>query len=209
VACGCDRTFTSVQLGFVAEPVIGQRTLQRLSLIPLRAQPDVPFLVGGQDHWPHNRDAISLLSSVDADARGPGIRAFALLNGSAHLHNRLRREEVHLVNSVTQAYSPQEFAAAHELRLFVKDAVAVNRAIHFKVETFEATESFKPARPYQTHLKWSDLAGGEQSTLLVTAPQTVIAEILRAKVETPTPVKPARRPARGRKGSQRMEAFRN
>jgi putative SOS response-associated peptidase YedK len=45
-----------------------------------------------------------------------------------------------------------------------EDSVAVNRAIHFKIETFEATESFKPTKPYQTRLKWSDLAGDEQSS---------------------------------------------
>jgi hypothetical protein len=64
-------------------------------------------------------------------------------------------------------------------------------------------------RPYQTRLKWRDLAGEEQSKLLVTAPETVIAEILDAKVEAPAVAKrPAKRPARGRSGSRRMEAFR-
>jgi hypothetical protein len=104
--------------------------------------------------------------------------------------------------------TPQEFAAEHDLHLFTEDGVAVNRTIRFKIETFEPTESFKPSRPYQTRLKWSDLAGDEQSKLLVTAPETVIAEILKAKVETPAPAKPrASRPARGRKGSRRMEGF--
>jgi hypothetical protein len=106
--------------------------------------------------------------------------------------------------------TPQEFALEHGLHLFAVDNVAVNRTIHFKIETFEPTENFKPAKPYQTRLKWSDLAGDEQSKLLVTAPETVIAEILQAKTEPSTPAKrPARRPARGRSGSRRMEAFRN
>jgi hypothetical protein len=106
--------------------------------------------------------------------------------------------------------TPQEFALEHELHLFAEDNVAVNRAIRFKIETFEPTESFKPLRPYKTRLKWSDRTGDEQSKLLVTAPETVIAEILNAKTETPAPAKrPARRPARGRSGSRRMEAFRN
>jgi hypothetical protein len=104
--------------------------------------------------------------------------------------------------------TPQEFAAEHDLHLFAEDSVAVNRTIHFKIETFEPTESFKPTKPYQTRLKWSDLIGDEQSKLLVTAPETVIAEILNAKVEAPAPAKhPPGRPARGRKGSRRMEAF--
>jgi hypothetical protein len=105
--------------------------------------------------------------------------------------------------------TPQEFAAEHDLHLFAEDSVAVNRTIRFKIEIFEPTENFKPTKPYQTRLKWSDLAGGEQSKLLLTAPETVIAEILQAKIEAPTPAKgPARRPARGRSGSRRMEAYR-
>jgi hypothetical protein len=105
--------------------------------------------------------------------------------------------------------TPQEFALEHELHLFAEDNVAVNRTIHFRIETFEPTENFKPAKPYQTRLKWSDLAGAEQSKLLVTAPETVIAEILQAKTEPSTRAKrPVRRPARGRSGSRRMEAFR-
>ena len=58
--------------------------------------------------------------------------------------------------------TPQEFAAAHELHYFVGDGVAVNRAIRFRIETFEPTEDFKPAKPYQTRLKWNDLAGAVQ-----------------------------------------------
>jgi hypothetical protein len=106
--------------------------------------------------------------------------------------------------------TPQEFAAEHELHLFTEDNVAVNRTIRFRIETFEPTESFSPLRPYQTRLKWNDLTGGEQSKLLVTPPETVIAEILQAKAETPATAKrPAKRPSRGRSGSRRMEAFRS
>jgi hypothetical protein len=103
----------------------------------------------------------------------------------------------------------EEFATAHELHLFVEDRVAVNRTIVFKIEMFEPTENFKPSKPYKTRLKWVDLAGAEQSKLLVTAPQTVIAEMLNAKVELPVEAKrPAKRPGRGRSGSRRMEGFR-
>ena len=103
-----------------------------------------------------------------------------------------------------------DFATEHELHLFTEDGVAVNRAIVFKIETFEPTESFKPAKPYQTRLKWRDLAGVEQSKLLVTPPETVIAEILSAKVElVKTAKRPAKRQGRGRSGSRRMDAFRS
>jgi hypothetical protein len=106
--------------------------------------------------------------------------------------------------------TPQDFATEHKLHLFAEDGVAVNRTLRFKVEIFEPSESFTPTTPYQTRLKWTDLAGDEQSKLLLTAPQTVIAEILQAKVETPAPAKrPVKRPARGRSGSRRMEAYRS
>jgi hypothetical protein len=105
--------------------------------------------------------------------------------------------------------TPEAFATEHELHLFTEDSVAVNREIVFRVETFEPTESFNPAKPYKTRLKWRDLAGAEQSKLLVTTPETVIVELLGAKEEVAKAAKrPARRPARGRKGSRRMEAFR-
>jgi hypothetical protein len=105
--------------------------------------------------------------------------------------------------------TPLAFAEEHGLHFFVEDGVAVNKAIQFKIEMFEPTESFKPARPYKTRIKWSDLTGGEQSKLLLTEPESVITQILEAKVEAPaTEARPAKRPARGRRGSRRMEAFR-
>ena len=110
---------------------------------------------------------------------------------------------------VLSEQTPQDFAAEQQLHLFTQDSVAVNKTIQFKIETFEPTETFKPSKPYQTRLKWRDLAGEEQSKLLVTAPETVIAEILSAKVEmAPLPKRAPRRPQRGRSGSRRMEAFR-
>jgi hypothetical protein len=106
--------------------------------------------------------------------------------------------------------TPQEFAAAHELHLFAEDGVAVSRAIRFRIETFEPTENFKPSKPYQTRLKWTDPAGDEQSKLLVTAPETVIAELVKAKVEErATAKRPPRSSARGRKGSRQIGAYRN
>ena len=105
--------------------------------------------------------------------------------------------------------TPQEFATEHEFHLFTEDSVAVNRSIAFKIETFEPTENFKPTKPYQTRLKWRDAGGEEQSKLLLTAPETVITELLITKVElAKAPKSRARRPGRGRNGSSRMEGFR-
>ncbi|MGY3690559.1 hypothetical protein ACVIGA_000639 [Bradyrhizobium sp. USDA 3240] len=101
------------------------------------------------------------------------------------------------------------------MHLFAEDNVAVSKTINFKVELFEPTESFKPAKPYKTRLKWDDLAGAEQSKLLVTEPESVIAVILaEAKEEAPRPEAPkparaAKRPQRGRGGSRRMVGFRS
>jgi hypothetical protein len=77
--------------------------------------------------------------------------------------------------------TPEELASENGLYLFAEDTVAVNPTIRFKVETFAPTEKFKPSRPFQTRIKWRDLAGDEQSKLLLTAPETVIAEIVKAK----------------------------
>lgn len=105
--------------------------------------------------------------------------------------------------------TPQEFASEHELHLFTEDGVAVNRAIVFRVETFEPTERFNPSKPYKTRLKWRDFTGGEQSKLLLTEAETVIGELLGVKEELAKSAKrPPKRPARGRNGSRRMEAFR-
>jgi hypothetical protein len=106
--------------------------------------------------------------------------------------------------------TPRAFAEANELLLFAQDDVAVSRSIIFKIETFEPSEGFNPSKPYKTRLKWSDATGADQSKLLLTEPETVIAEILQAKVEAPAPAKRvAKRPRRGRKGSPRMEAAQN
>ncbi|MDI2077763.1 hypothetical protein, partial [Bradyrhizobium sp. Mp27] len=58
--------------------------------------------------------------------------------------------------------TPQEFAAEHELHLFTEDSVAVNRAIVFRVETFEPTESFKPAR-CQSAFDWDPLSASKRA----------------------------------------------
>jgi hypothetical protein len=104
-------------------------------------------------------------------------------------------------DTVLAEVAPKEFAEAHGLRMLVEDNVALNPSIVFKVETFTPTESFKPSKPYLTRIKWRDGEGNEQSKLLVTGPQTVLAEILGRKAEEPASPKQApKRPARGRRG---------
>lgn len=77
--------------------------------------------------------------------------------------------------------TPEAFAEAHGFRLLADDNVAANPAIVFSVESFTPTETFKPAKPYQTRLKWRDQKGAEQSKLLLTAPEAVIAQVVRGR----------------------------
>jgi hypothetical protein len=91
--------------------------------------------------------------------------------------------------------TPQAFAEEHKLHLFVEDSIAVNRDLAFRVQTFEPTESFAPNKPFKTRIKWRDQAREEQSKLLVTPPETIIAELLGVKEEVAkTPAARSRRP---------------
>ena len=86
------------------------------------------------------------------------------------------------------------------------DNVATNPAVRFRVETFEPSEGFQPRKPYQSRLKWRDQDGNEQSKLLLTKPETVIAVVLRGEAapapdhqetpsEAPAPQRRVRKPA--------------
>jgi hypothetical protein len=80
-----------------------------------------------------------------------------------------------------------------------KQNIAANPAIAFRVESFEPTESFKPTKPYQTRLKWHDQDDNEQSKLLLSKPETVIAVVLRDGAESAPKRRERRdRPARAR-----------
>jgi hypothetical protein len=61
------------------------------------------------------------------------------------------------------------------------DGVATNPTIRVKVETFAPTESFNPPTPFATRLMWRDQDSDEQSKLLLSKPETVIAIALRGK----------------------------
>jgi hypothetical protein len=112
-------------------------------------------------------------------------------------------------DTVLTEMTPQDFAAAHNMRLLAEDNVALGQAIAFRVETFTPTETFKPSKAYLTRIKWRDHDGNEQSKLLMTAPETVVTELSGRRTEVPTPSKPAaRRPAR-RRGSPRADAVRS
>ena len=102
--------------------------------------------------------------------------------------------------------SVEAFADANKFRRLPDDNVATNPAVRFRVETFEPSEGFQPRKPYQSRLKWRDQDGNEQSKLLLTKPETVIAVVLRGEAapapdqqgtpsEAPAPQRRARKPA--------------
>ena len=80
--------------------------------------------------------------------------------------------------------APQEFADTQGFQMLAEDNIAANPAISFRVESFEPSESFNPTKPYQTRLKWRDQDDNEQSKLLLSKPETVIAVVLRGGAES-------------------------
>src|ERR1700683_4591311 len=96
----------------------------------------------------------------------------------------------------------EAFAEANKFRRLPDDNVATNPAVRFRVETFEPSEGFQPRKPYQSRLKWRDPGGEEQSKLLLTKPEAVIAVVLRGEAaagnaeRSPCPAAP--RPQAGR-----------
>jgi hypothetical protein len=95
--------------------------------------------------------------------------------------------------------TPEEFATAQGFRLLTEDNLAANPAIAFSVESFEPTENFKPAKPYRTRLKWRDQEGNEQSKLLLTKPEAVLASLFGRDAATSVEMNPAKRPAKRRR----------
>jgi hypothetical protein len=64
--------------------------------------------------------------------------------------------------------NPAAFAEAHALHLFKEDDVAVNRAIAYKIESFEPSGNFKPNEAFQGPVKWTYASFADQSKVLVT-----------------------------------------
>jgi hypothetical protein len=90
---------------------------------------------------------------------------------------------VMLVNrdSILIEEAPEAFAKANEFRMLAEDNVAVNPAVHFQVETFEPSEGFNPAKPYASRLRWRDLDGNDQSKLLLSKAETVLAVAVKGE----------------------------
>jgi hypothetical protein len=115
-------------------------------------------------------------------------------------------------DTVLAEFTPPDFAEPHGFRMLGEDNIAVNPALAFRVETFTPTETFKPEKPYLTRLKWRDPDGNDQSKLLLTKPESVIAVIRRGGAES-APVRKglAQRPSRSRpprRSSRKLESVR-
>lgn len=146
-------------------------------------------------------EQVALVEVFDPTTNNPDFKPDKDFKGRVMLLDR---------DTVLTEQTPQDFAEEHGLHLLNEENVALNRSINFKVEAFAPSEGYNPGRDFKTRLKWRDLSGNEQSKLLLTPPETVIAEILGHKSPSAqTAKRPARRPARGRSGSRRMEAFRS
>jgi hypothetical protein len=106
------------------------------------------------------------------------------------------KARVVLVNRDTllSELSPQEFAGLQDYQMLDEDAIAVNPAIAFQVETFTPSETFNPAKAYMTRLKWRDHDGNDQSKLLLTEPEAVIGVVHRRDTapRNPMPQRPPR-----------------
>jgi hypothetical protein len=79
------------------------------------------------------------------------------------------------------------FAEKHGFRMLAEDGVATNPLIHFSVESFAATEDFPTVKQFLARLLWKDFDEQQQSKLLLTAPETVLAVAVRGQAEASAP----------------------
>ncbi len=94
------------------------------------------------------------------------------------------------------------FAAKAGFRMLAEDNVATNPLIHFSVESFSATEDFPTVKQFQARLLWKDFDERQQSKLLLTAPEAVLAVAVRGQVAASGPgdaTEAAARPRRRRR----------
>jgi hypothetical protein len=115
---------------------------------------------------------------------------------------------VMLINrdSILIEESAATFAKANEFRMLADDNVATNPAVHFQVETFEPTEGFKPSKPYASRLRWRDLDGNDQSKLLLTKAETVLAVAVKGETSLQSGSEKAPRRANRRKRAASADA---
>lgn len=103
-------------------------------------------------------------------------------------------------SSILIEQTVEAFAQEHGFRVLADDGIATNPLIHFSVESFAPTESFPTAKQFQTRLLWKDFDEGQQSKLLLSSPEAVLAVAVRGQAAGPAP---ADAPAASPKGRRR------
>jgi len=94
--------------------------------------------------------------------------------------------------SVLTEEALEAFAERHGFRLLSEDGIATNPAIHFSVAAFEPAEGFNPTKPYLSRLSWRDQDGNAQSKLLLAAPESVLAVVVRGEPVPTSSAEPAK-----------------
>ncbi|WP_298242059.1 hypothetical protein [uncultured Bradyrhizobium sp.] len=83
--------------------------------------------------------------------------------------------------SVLSEETPEDLTKAHGFRWIEADRVGVNPNIAFRVELFAPTESFKPSKQFLSRMAWNDDEGNNQSKLMLTAPEPLLALVVRGQ----------------------------
>lgn len=99
----------------------------------------------------------------------------------------------------------EAFAKEHGFRVLADDQAAINPSVFFSVESFTAAEGFTPSKPFQTRLRWRDFEGNDQSKLMLTAPEAVLAVLMRNNGE-PAEENANPKPTRRRANAARRRA---
>lgn len=81
--------------------------------------------------------------------------------------------------SVLSEDEPEALAKTLGFRWIEADGIGVNPLIPFRVELFAPTESFKPSKQFQSRIAWNDEEGNTQSKLMLTAPDALLALVVR------------------------------
>ncbi|OMI09509.1 hypothetical protein BSN85_16410 [Bradyrhizobium brasilense] len=83
--------------------------------------------------------------------------------------------------SVLSEEAPEELSKAHGFRWIEADRVGANPVIPFRVELFAPTESFNPSKQFLSRMAWNDEEGNSQSKLMLTAPEALLALVVRGQ----------------------------
>ncbi len=146
-------------------------------------------------------DHIALVEPFDV-AANPNLHTERDFRGRVVLIDR---------ESVLTEETPAIFAEVHRFRLLAEESVAANPGIRFGVETFTPAEGFNPTRPYRSRLLWRNpFDGNTHSKLLLSAPELVLAVIVKGEVDpgahSNTSETAARTSASGRRKPRRRMA---